>query len=217
MDQRHNSDGREHPTTDVPPSQSSEVAPPPRHEIGTDTSGTAAPPPDQVREILAVESKRVQVRSPEPEAVTLVPARHTVPVEARTLSLRVGDAADQRVDLRISEHQGEVRVSVRTADEDLASSLRDNLGDLVQKLEQSGLHAENWQPTHAASAAGDHADRQRDNDFTGGQQPGQQQQQQSRGGHHGQQQDSKRGLWFEEIENSLASDAKGKIYGLQLK
>ena len=49
---------------------------------------------------------------------------------------------DQRVDVRLTERAGEVQVSVRTPDSQLAGALRDDLAALSARLEQSGFRAE---------------------------------------------------------------------------
>jgi hypothetical protein len=46
------------------------------------------------------------------------------------------------VDLQVKERGGEVHVAVRTADGALQTSLRQDLGALVERLEQSGLRTE---------------------------------------------------------------------------
>ena len=132
--------------------------------------------------------------------------------EARTISLRVTESGDQRVDLKITERQGEVHVAVRAADADLAGSLRENLGELVHKLEQSGLRAESWQPTQSTTASGNHMDRQADKESGGGQRSGQEQQHHSRDGRQDRRQDPERRRWIDEIENTLASETERKIW-----
>jgi hypothetical protein len=53
---------------------------------------------------------------------------------------------DQRVEVRLSERAGEVKMTVRTADEPLASSLRENLPTLSARLADGGLKNEAWHP-----------------------------------------------------------------------
>jgi hypothetical protein len=52
----------------------------------------------------------------------------------------------QRVDLRLTERQGQVHISVRTPDERLSGVLRDNLPSLSTRLEDSGFHTWTWHP-----------------------------------------------------------------------
>src|SRR5581483_4200183 len=58
--------------------------------------------------------------------------------------------ADRKVEVRLTERAGELRFAVRTPDQRLAESLRENLPALAGRLEQSGFRAEDWR----AAAAG---------------------------------------------------------------
>jgi hypothetical protein len=58
---------------------------------------------------------------------------------------------ERRVEVRLSERAGEVKMTVRTADAPLASSLRENLPALSARLAESGFKSEAWRP--AASSA----------------------------------------------------------------
>jgi hypothetical protein len=65
------------------------------------------------------------------------------PAPARDITLRLSEG-DQRVDVRLVERQGEVRVEVRTPDAGLAGDLRRDLPSLAARLEQSGIRAGAW-------------------------------------------------------------------------
>jgi len=71
---------------------------------------------------------------------------------AREIHLDLRDA-DARVNLRLVERAGSVRIDVRTPDGHLAGSLRDDLPALSARLEQTGLRAETWHDAPAAAAA----------------------------------------------------------------
>jgi len=58
------------------------------------------------------------------------------------------------VDIRMAERSGEIRVTVHTADRDLANSLRNDLPDLVGKLRQNGFQADAWRPAAAGQPDG---------------------------------------------------------------
>jgi hypothetical protein len=64
---------------------------------------------------------------------------------ARDIQLQVTQGG-QRVDVRLTERGGEVHVSVRTPDAQLAGTLRQDLPVLSAKLEQNGFRAETWRP-----------------------------------------------------------------------
>jgi hypothetical protein len=91
---------------------------------------------------------------PEPSAPA-VPARPHLapdlpkPLVAKDIRLEVGDSG-QRIQLRLTEQGGEVKVAVRTPDTRLSADLRDQLPSLSSRLEQSGFRAEAWHPPAAA-------------------------------------------------------------------
>jgi hypothetical protein len=146
------------------------------------------------------------------------PAAHTAPANeladkpaaapAQHISLSLTDSDNQRVDVHLMERGGEVRVSVRTADEVLTHSMRADLGSLNGKLAQSGYSTESFAPT-GANTSGFSNQRQssEERDSAAG---GKHNQPQNQSG--GQQQPSRDGrrqrpAWVEELENSLSSNA----------
>ncbi len=64
---------------------------------------------------------------------------------------------DQRVELHLVEHGGDVHVAVRTPDTHLAGELRENLPTLSSRLEQTGLRAAEW---HTSTPVGGEWHRQ---------------------------------------------------------
>jgi hypothetical protein len=105
------------------------IVTPPAHT--PDTSEAAEPTP-------AIEPK-----APAPKVAT--PSRQTpaAPPIARDIRLEVG-SPDRKVEVRLVERAGEVRVAVRTPDDRLAEGLREQLPQLSSRLEQSGFHADEW-------------------------------------------------------------------------
>ena len=70
--------------------------------------------------------------------------------------MHVPDNNGGSAQVRFVESGGEVRVSVRTADEGLAQNLRTHLNDLTQRLSDGGMPAEVWKPApNAASSQND--------------------------------------------------------------
>jgi hypothetical protein len=57
------------------------------------------------------------------------------------------------VELRVVERTGDVRVSVRTGDSRLNTSLREDLPQLVSQLSERGYRAETWHPAAVQGAA----------------------------------------------------------------
>jgi hypothetical protein len=133
---------------------------------------------------------------------------------AQPISISVSSGNDQKVEIRLMERAGEILVSVRTPDQTLAHSLRDDLGTLTGKLNQSGYSTEAFaSPGSASSKLSDHgADR-------GGDKHGASDDRESDGGQrqnsgqrgHGDEQESrqegrgKRPAWLEELNHSMAS------------
>jgi hypothetical protein len=78
------------------------------------------------------------------------PVRPPAPA-ARDIQLHL-DGPDGRVDVRLVERAGEVRVEVRAPDPRLAGELRSDLPGLAQKLEQTGYRADAWHPGAGGAA-----------------------------------------------------------------
>jgi len=129
---------------------------------------------------------------------------------AQPISISVSAGNDQKVEIRLMERAGEILVSVRTPDQTLAHSLRDDLGSLTGKLNQSGYNTEAFAPTgsassnlsdrgadkHGASEERESDGGQRQNSGQRGSADEQQSQQEGRG---------KRPAWLEELNHSMAS------------
>jgi hypothetical protein len=164
---------------------------------------TATRPAQPVAPSSTSENKPAVIRTAEIEPTRQPPPVHAG--DARTISLRLTDAGEQRVELKISDHAGEVKVAVRAADPDLAGSLRENLGDLVHRLEQSGLRADTWHPSATESAGGPKQTAHADNESFDGSQSGGRQQQSGDGRERRQQQQPERARWLEEF-GSFAPD-----------
>jgi hypothetical protein len=68
------------------------------------------------------------------------------------VSVRLTNEHDQRVDVRILERGGELRVAVTASDSHLAGGLRQEIPELVARLESSGLRTSTWHPGGSAEA-----------------------------------------------------------------
>jgi hypothetical protein len=86
----------------------------------------------------------------EPAAAAEVPKQ----AAAHDIKVEVAGQGDQRVEVRVSERAGDMRVEVRTPDGGLAGDLRQDLPALASKLEQTGFRAETWHPAAAAERQG---------------------------------------------------------------
>jgi hypothetical protein len=118
----------------------------------------------------------------------------------KDLAVQVGQSAEQKVEVRLAERGGELRLTVRTADTDLAHGLRQGIPEVVGRLSESGFRTETWHPggsSGAVSAAVETASsssdfQKQDSQGRGG---AQHQEQQQRG-----QEDTNRPKWLEEFE-----------------
>lgn len=64
----------------------------------------------------------------------------------RNVSIQVEGERGQAIEIRIGHRAGELNVDVRSGDTDLTQKLRQNLGDLENRLGQSGYKADTWHP-----------------------------------------------------------------------
>ncbi len=106
------------------------------------TEFAPAPPPAPPDRAAAKAEPATHTAAPpelKPEAPKTLPA-HDIKLEVSAADGR----SDSRVEVRLSERGGEVKVAVRTADGGLASSLRDNLPALASKLSDSGFKTDTW-------------------------------------------------------------------------
>ena len=117
------------------------------------------------------------------------------------ISLRLSNAEQGSVQVRLSERAGELHVSVRTPDTGLTRGLRDGLPDLMGRLQVNGYRADTWQPGGNGSTAGQ--DRGQDTAGQGSSQHrngGGSQQQSSP---DQQKQDEQTPQWVRELESSI--------------
>ena len=108
---------------------------------------TAAPAPAGREAQSAVPAQQASVARP----ADVEPPQPAAQPVSRDVSLHLADG-ESSVDIRMAERAGEIRVTVHTADHDLANSLRADLPDLVGKLRQSGFQAEAWRPAAATQS-----------------------------------------------------------------
>ena len=140
-------------------------------------------------------------------------SRNVTPL--RDLSVQLGQATDQRVEVRLAQRGGELRVTVSTPNLDLARGLRQGIPEVVGRLSESGFRTETWHPgatatavTAAAEASNASSDFQRQ-DPQGRSGAHHQDQQQQRG-----QQHTDRPKWLEELEGRFSNrESRGELHG----
>ncbi len=121
------------------------------------------------------------------------------------ITVRIADAGQHGADIRFVEHAGEVRVTVKTADAEMAQTLRSGLNDFANRMEQSGIRTEVWRPGADANSSQNPQDQFAD-------QRGRQQNRDSRDSRNAPQQEnqnSNKPRWVEELETSLSNKSLG--------
>jgi len=137
-----------------------------------------------------------QQTAPPARAESIIEPPAAPPTSSHDIRVQVPDNNGGSAQVRFVESGGEVRVSVRTADEGLAQNLRTHLNDLTQRLSDGGMPAEVWKPaSNAASSQNDSQQFQQDGRGSGGQGSG--------GQDERQDSQQKRPAWLDEMEASL--------------
>jgi len=100
--------------------------------------------PDSVRAPeQAAQPRGAEIEPPAPSA------NHA---QIRDVRMQLTGSENQRVDVRVLDRGGELRVSVRADDPSLVRSLQDNMADLATRLDQGHFRSEIWTPrTEAVS------------------------------------------------------------------
>lgn len=164
---------------------------------------TAAPPAPA-----GIVPTQTPEQAPPASTQSTAPAHSDPPVKTGTaneLSFSVPANDQQKVEVRVIDRAGEVRISVRTPNEDLASTLRGDLSSLTGKLNQSGYATEAFAPaSHSGGFSRDQNNAPPDQQQGGG---GQDRSANRQGQQQNTQQDGrgKRPAWLDELENSMAS------------
>jgi hypothetical protein len=124
---------------------------PSTHVIGTENIPVARAVERGTQTGIAEQEARPE-QTPVPEAVQpdVKPASPGAPPRGIKLEVAGGE---RRVEVRLSERAGELRVAVRTPDSHLAGTLRENLPELATRFTQSGIRSEIWRP--ASTQAGE--------------------------------------------------------------
>jgi hypothetical protein len=129
------------------------------------------------------------------------------PQPARQISLKLTGEDSSSVNVELSEKAGKVQVAVRTADPDLAKSLRTDLGDLVGRLENKGFKTEAWVPTAlrhtpAAAPGQSSSSNSQGGERNPGSETGRRQERQGQNGSNQRQQ----ARWKAQVEETLSTE-----------
>jgi hypothetical protein len=156
------------------------------------------------------------LRQPEPPwAPETQPRSAAVPL--KDISLQVAQPGAQKVEVRVVQQSGELRVAVRTGDSDLAHGLQQGLSDLVGRLQENGFRAEAWRPASTMSSTPVAESRTSSGPSQNGDAPSYSGGSHQREGERRQgQSQSQRPAWVEELENSSGNGEQfqGASYGI---
>lgn len=159
----------------------------------------------------ALPGQAVQVPEPASAGPSAAPVKE--------ISMQVEAAEGQKVDIRIVQRGGDLRIAVKSADNDTTQGLRHGLSDLANRLNESGYHAETWRPgqpatAESAASSGDSQGSPSDRQPSDGSQSQSGNSGQNRGQRDNNQ--SNRPRWIQELESNLGSGtaAKGQFNGI---
>ncbi len=108
--------------------------------------------------ILANNHASTSPLSPAAQMDRVIDPPAAAPKTNNDITVRIPDSTGQGTAVRFVERAGEIHVSVRTSDVEMAQSLRGGLNDLVNHLEDGGIRTEVWQPGSASNASTSHND-----------------------------------------------------------
>ena len=218
--------GRENAGTAEPQAQSPQASGGPDTRAGRTGADPSRPTPSRATQSQSTPSPAIpsltnssqttpiqaatsEARASEAPKVANEPEINTAPQAqpARQISLKLTGDDSSKVTVDLSERAGKVQVSVRTADPELAKSLRGDLGDLVGRLESKGFKTEAWVPTasrHTPAAAPEQSGSS--NSQSGERQGGSgTDQRQGRQGQNGSNQ-RQQARWKAQIEETLSTE-----------
>ncbi|MGC9949776.1 MAG: hypothetical protein ABSF64_25690 [Bryobacteraceae bacterium] len=163
-------------------------------------------PGAEIKQVAAVS------QAPEPQALR---TDEQPPQPLNSILLQVNQSANEKVLVSLVQQSGELRLSVRTDDSELAQGLQQGLPDLVGKLQGNGYRADAWHPVQSSVAAAPAPESQNaSNQSRQGDSQSPSGQSQQDGGQQRQNQ-SNRPRWVEELESTLTSkpQTQGESYG----
>ncbi len=126
----------------------------------------------------------------------------------KEMCVQLGQTSQERVELRVTNRGGEIRVAVRSAEAGVSQKLQENLHELVDALQEQGFRASGWRPSGVIGMDASSSARQTpaESQNSNYQPPQHGASQQERG-----QQDSNqngRPRWVEELEINLRSSGE---------
>jgi hypothetical protein len=192
------------------------TATPPKVQAESFSPVHSAPPAGQTSTVAATvqnayaptQPATIEKAAPAPPVASVMEPVQTPLVRSQNIDLKIAGADNSQVDVRVSQRAGDVQVTVRTPDGELAQSLRQHLPELSDRLSQTGASGELWQPPQAqsASAGGNDVDSRYSDHAQTQQQQHQNQQQHSQGSSHQgsrqQERETPESVWLNELNKA---------------
>jgi Flagellar hook-length control protein FliK len=171
----------------------------------TDLNSTIVQPvPTAYTQVDSMKSSTPVTAAAPVAAIDDPPAAPTL--RPHSIEIQVPGAGGQQVDVRVSQRAGNVDVTVRTPDNEIAQSLRQHLPELSERLSQSGVNGDVWQPAAAASAETSNGNGSTSGDSQDQNWQGQQQNQQQARQQSDSQQNQRGSNWM----NQFYSEQEGR-------
>ena len=147
-------------------------------------------------------SKPVSTPKTAPTAALADPPTTAAP-RSHSIDLKVPAGDDNsQVDVRISQRAGDVQVTVRTADGNLAQSLRQHLPELSDRLAQNGVSGDIWHPSAAQTSADTNSNNSSDSRGFEDSNPQQQSRHSDDRSQQNQQEDGRQPAWQQELNTA---------------
>ena len=160
---------------------------------------TASPSTDQTTAQAPASTSATTEASASAHSQKIIDLPPQPATNSHDITVRIPDASDQGTAIRFLERGGEIHVSVRTGDADMAQTLRGGLNDLANRFESGGISAEIWQPgSNSSFTQSDSQHAFADPDSSNGN---------SQSGSNSEQESNQRNKprWVEELENSIGN------------
>jgi hypothetical protein len=160
-------------------------------------------PATQAKEFVSNSKAPVPPDVSKPANEANVEAPQIATNSSHDVRVRVSDNQGGTLDVRFLDMGNEVRVSVRTPDNNLAQSLRGNLAELSQHLSVGGINSEMWRPGSGSSSFQGSSQQSPDSDSNSNQ-SGHGAHREAKQGNPQQQPKQDQPRWLQEFESSTA-------------
>ena len=122
------------------------------HEAAVESNPLAAPATIEARanseERATTTGDAAPVKSTQADPAEGAPGREAV----KNMRLQIEGENNQRIDVRLTDQGGALKVSVRSADPNLTQALQDHMPDLTNRLQQQHFRTEVWMPRSSESS-----------------------------------------------------------------